>query len=54
MTSQSWHHQFPSPKFPKSRIRVILPVDDEPAVLATRRLILVGAGYRVPISPPRR
>ena len=51
MASQSWQEEFPSPKFFKNGVRVILSVDDEPAILSTRQSILESAGYRVLNAP---
>jgi CheY-like chemotaxis protein len=47
MTSPSWPDQFPLPKFSSGRMRLILSVDDEPAILSTRQSILESAGFRV-------
>jgi len=51
MTSQSWPDEFPSPKFSKDGMPIILSVDDEPAILSTRQLILESAGFRVLSAP---
>ena len=51
MNSQSWHDQFALPKVSNGRTRIILSVDDEPAILSTRQSILESAGFRVLSAP---
>ena len=47
MKSQSLHGLFPSPHPSKNGMRLILSVDDEPAILVSRQLILEHEGYEV-------
>ena len=47
MNSQWLHGEFPSPHPSKNGTRLILSVDDEPGILASRQLILENEGYEV-------
>ena len=47
MKSQWLHGEFPSPHPSKNGTRLILSVDDEPGILASRQLILENEGYEV-------
>jgi CheY-like chemotaxis protein len=47
MKSQWLHGEFPSPDPSKNGTRLILSVDDEPAILVSRQLILENEGYEV-------
>ena len=47
MSTQQFRDEFSSPYPSKNGTRVILSVDDEPGILASRRLILEKEGYEV-------
>ena len=47
MKAQWLHGEFPSPDPSKNGTRLILSVDDEPAILVSRQLILENEGYQV-------